>query len=388
MDNEDITYKSGYSKFDPVWQKHNKEHVKDTTMDALGRKAGTRSHPESQKKWTTEAAIDKSLAKLIKVVNVDFDPDNPDWTKIDNSFKLEETHKEGKWEIWNYDVAAAVISGFERNQFGKRKYYDYFSPDEVDPEYDSSLAKGIVTDEITINTGSCLYLNAGRGIGPLGIFKTGLDKNKGVFDKMVAVEHDPMLSKRNQDIITEFGLEENFKCVNALDLTPPDPMPADFEEHIFNKKFDVIIMALPPSNSDHGIYMQNQRRRAGMEKIASRGGKMFDTGFIGNIDIYNNIDEFKVRHYDENWSRHKAAYRNAYKHLNPDGVVISIHNQFMSDIDAFIPFIEEGNMEIFTHDFLDQYHWKFKSYALFLTQYCIPPSWVDPRYFITSKLKN
>ena len=205
---------------------------------------------------------------------------------------------------------------------------------------------------------------------------------------MVAVEHDPVLSKRNQEIVTEFGLEENFKCVNIMDLSPPDPMPADFEEHIFNKKFDVIILALPPSNSEHGMYIQNQRRRAGMAKINAHGGKPIDTGFLGKLDTFQNIDEFKIRHYDENWSRHKAAYRNAYKFLNPGGVVISIHNQFMSDIEAFNPYIEEGNMEIFTHDFMDQYHWKFKSYAMFLTQYCIPPSWIDPRYFITSKLKD
>ena len=385
-DQEDIVYKSTYTHYDPYWQKDNKTHAKDPTMGGLGRKDGVTE--QGLLRWTAESNIDKAVAKLMRIVNTEFNVEDPDWSKMDNTFKIEDTYKAGKWEMWSYDVAAAIVSGFERNQFGKRMYYDYYDPNDNDPEFDMNLATGVITDEITINTGSCLYLNAGRGIGPLSIFKSGLAKNKGIFDKMVAVEHDPMLSKRNQDIVTEFGLEENYKCVNIMDLSPPDPMPADFEEHIFNKKFDVIILALPPSNSEHGIYIQNQRRRAGMSKIAAHGGKPIDTGFLGKIDMYDNIDEFKVRHYDENWSRHKAAYKNAYKFLNPGGVVISIHNQFMSDIEAFNPYIEEGNMEIFTHDYMDQYRWKFKSYALFLTQYCIPPSWIDPRYFITSKLKD
>ena len=290
-DQEDIVYKSTYTHYDPYWQKDNKTHAKDPTMGGLGRKDGVTE--QGLLRWTAESNIDKAVAKLMRIVNTEFNVEDPDWSKMDNTFKIEDTYKAGKWEMWSYDVAAAIVSGFERNQFGKRMYYDYYDPNDNDPEFDMNLATGVITDEITINTGSCLYLNAGRGIGPLSIFKSGLAKNKGIFDKMVAVEHDPMLSKRNQDIVTEFGLEENYKCVNIMDLSPPDPMPADFEEHIFNKKFDVIILALPPSNSEHGIYIQNQRRRAGMSKIAAHGGKPIDTGFLGKIDVYDNIDEFK-----------------------------------------------------------------------------------------------
>ena len=382
---DDITYKTGAGVHDPYWEKRDYDHMKDGTMNRVGSVTGIKG--SNKLKFTGDGPIDEATVKLMEVMNVDQDTD--DWSTMGNTFKLEETHKNGKWELWNFDVAAAILSGFKRNQFGKHLTYDFYSETNNSSEYDSQLTASKTLSEITINTGSCLYLNAGRGIGPLGLCKTGLDNNEGIFDKVVAVEHDFDLHKRNKDVITDFDLTDKFKCVNNMDLTQPSPMTDDYEEHLFNKKFDCIIMALPPSNSDHGIYFQNQKRRAALEQIAilgSRGPR--DTGFLGKFDLYNNVDEFKVRHYDENWSRHKAAYKTAQKHLNPGGVVISIHHQYMSDIAAFNSFIQDGNMEIFTHDYMDQYKWKFKAYAMFLTLYTVQPSWLDPKYFITSKLKD
>ena len=130
-DQEDIIYKSGYSPYDPYWQKENKTHAKDVTIGGLGRKDGITE--QGLMKWTTETNIDEAVAKLIRIVNPDFNIENPDWSKIDNTFKLEDTHKAGKWEMWSYDVGAAIVSGFERNQFGKRKYYDYYDPNDNDP---------------------------------------------------------------------------------------------------------------------------------------------------------------------------------------------------------------------------------------------------------------
>ena len=184
-DQEDIVYKSTYTHYDPYWQKDNKTHAKDPTMGGLGRKDGVTE--QGLLRWTAESNIDKAVAKLMRIVNTEFNVEDPDWSKMDNTFKIEDTYKAGKWVMWSYDVAAAIVSGFERNQFGKRMYYDYYDPNDNDPEFDMNLATGVITDEITINTGSCLYLNAGRGIGPLSIFKSGLAKNKGIFDKMVAV---------------------------------------------------------------------------------------------------------------------------------------------------------------------------------------------------------
>lgn len=380
---DDITYKSAGASFDPYWERHDFELGKmGFNVPGEGKNSSS-----GMKMMTGEEPIDEATVKLMKAVDEQgvFDTNPPDYTKNANLWKLESAHKKGKWELWNFDVAAGIIDGFKDNKFGKRMFYDYPNPKDGGTR-DVEFAK--VESEITINTGSCLYLNAGRGIGPLGICKTGLDRNQGVFDEVVAVESDVELHTKNKKVIEEFGLTDKFKCVNNLDLTQPSPMTADYEEYLFNKKFDCIIMALPPSNSDHGIYFQNQKRREAMARIAVQGDKPIDVGFLGVVDIYNNVDEFKVRHYDENWSRHRATYKKAKQFLNPGGVIISIHHQMMSDVEAFNGMIEDGNMEIFTHDYLYTFPWKHKSYSMFLATYAVQPSWIDFKYFITSKPKD
>ena len=182
---DNITYKTSSGVHDPYWDKRNFDHMKDGTMNRVGSSAGIKG--SNKFKFTGDKPIDEATSKLMEVMNVDQDQNSDDWSTMDNIFKLDETHKKGKWELWNFDVAASILSGFKTNQFGKHLTYDFYSETNNSSEYDSQLAASKTLSEITINTGSCLYLNAGRGIGPLGLCKTGLDNNEGIFDKVVAV---------------------------------------------------------------------------------------------------------------------------------------------------------------------------------------------------------
>ena len=255
--------------------------------------------------------------------------------------KLTDPERAGKWEWWGIECAGGL-----RNLFTLKKYKEKL------PSYG--------TDDL-------LVVGAGRGLLPFYLGDTTLSNNNGIFKNVVSVEADQELVDYTKKIISDTGIS-NVEAVCNDCLSEPKPQTDDYAK-IVSKKYDVIIATLPFSNQSAGIYHLKQQERILRKEIQDRNRYEGENWpFEQERDFYESMGKWQDKCYDENFNRHNVLFTKAGSLLKPDGIIVSVHNSFASDIDTFQPMIDKGNLELIHHTLIDKgmgatsvsRHWFFR----------------------------